>query len=83
MYEIILNLDRWFRKYDLKIVFFSFTGLDLFFSSRQQNHFSSFRREHYGEYFCEIILNLSLWFRKRCRLKEMFTRNGRSRTQTR
>ena len=31
-----------------------------------------FGRGHYGEHSCEIILNLDMWFRSRCYLKEKF-----------
>ena len=34
-----------------------------------KNHFCNFGREHYEEHFCEIILNLDQWFRRRFRLK--------------
>ena len=39
--------------------------------SVERNHlcdFGTFRR-HYEEQFCEIILNLDQWFRRRCHLK--------------
>ena len=29
----------------------------------------NFGRGHYEEHFCEIILNLDQWFRRRCHLK--------------
>ena len=37
------------------------------FCSVEQNHLYNFDRGHYEKYFCEIVLNLDLWFR-RCRL---------------
>ena len=33
------------------------------FCSEEWNHLSNFGREYYEEQFCEIILNLSQWFR--------------------
>ena len=35
----------------------------------EQNHLCNFGRRHNEEQFCEIILNLDLWYRRRCRLK--------------
>ena len=29
----------------------------------ERNHLGRFGRRHYGEHFCEIILNLDQWFR--------------------
>ena len=34
-----------------------------------KNHLCNFGRGHYEEQFCEIILNLDQWFRRRCLLK--------------
>ena len=42
----------------------------------EQNHLCNVGRRHHEEQFCEIILNLDLWFRRRCRLKKKFTHNG-------
>ena len=39
------------------------------FYSREENHLCNFGRGHYEEHFCEIILNLDQWFRKKCCLK--------------
>ena len=39
------------------------------FYSAEQNHLFNFSRGCYEEQFCEIILNLDWWFRRRCRLK--------------
>ena len=39
------------------------------FCSAEQNHLSNFGRGCYKEQFCEIILNLDQWFRRRCLLK--------------
>ena len=33
----------------------------------------NFGRGHYEEQFCEIILNLSQWFRGRCHLKDFLS----------
>ena len=37
----------------------------------EQNHLCNFGRRHHEEQFCEIILNLDQWFRRRCRLKNI------------
>ena len=34
-----------------------------------RNHLCNFGRRYHEEQFCEIILNLDQWFRRRCRLK--------------
>ena len=39
------------------------------FCSAEQNHFCNFGKRCYEEQFCEIILNLDLWLRKKCCLK--------------
>ena len=33
------------------------------------NHLCNFGKVHYKEHFCEIILNLVQWFRRKCLLK--------------
>ena len=33
-----------------------------------RNHLCNFGRVHHEEKFCEIILNLDQWFRRKCRL---------------
>ena len=38
--------------------------------SAYQNHLCNVGRKHHEEQFCEIILNLDQWFRRKCRLKE-------------
>ena len=43
------------------------------FFSAERNHLCNFGRGHYEEQFCEIILNLGKWFRRRCRLKKKLT----------
>ena len=40
------------------------------FCSVKANHLCKFNRGYPEEQFCEIILNLDLWFRMRCRLKD-------------
>ena len=40
------------------------------FCSAEQNHLSNFSRGCYEEQFCEIILHLGKWFRRRCLLKD-------------
>ena len=37
--------------------------------SEEQNHLCNFGRRHHEDQFCDIISNLDLWFRRRCRLK--------------
>ena len=41
------------------------------FCSAECNHLYNWRRGYYEEKFCEIILNLGLWFR--CRLKDFLS----------
>ena len=36
--------------------------------SVEQNHLCNFGSRHHEEIFCEILLNLDQWFRRRCRL---------------
>ena len=36
--------------------------------SAEQNHVCNFGRGYYEEQFCEIILNLDQWFRRKCLL---------------
>ena len=43
------------------------------FCSAERNHSCKFGRGYYEEQYCEIILNLGQWFRKRCRLKDLFS----------
>ena len=39
----------------------------------EQNHLCNFGRLHYEEHFCEFILNLAQWFRRRSRLKDFLS----------
>ena len=39
------------------------------FCSAERNHLCNFGREYQEEQFCEIVLNLDQWFRRRCLLK--------------
>ena len=39
------------------------------FCSAERNHLCNFGRGYHEEQFCEIILNLDQWFRRRCILK--------------
>ena len=39
--------------------------------SVERNHLCFFGRKCYEEQFCEIILNLDQWFRRRCHLKDV------------
>ena len=43
------------------------------FLSAEQNHLWNFGRVSYEEQFCEIILNLGLWFRRRSCLKHFLS----------
>ena len=43
------------------------------FCSMEGNHLCNFGRGYYEEQFCEIILNLGQWFRRRCRLKDFLS----------
>ena len=61
-YEIILNMDQWFRRRcRLKIFLNQFCLADL-------NRLCNLIGGYHGKHFCDIILNLDQWFR-RCRLK--------------
>ena len=40
------------------------------FCSAEHNHLYNFSRGHHEEQFCEIVLNLDNWFRRRCCLKK-------------
>ena len=40
------------------------------FCSVERNHLYNFGKGYQEEQFCEIILNLGQWFRRRCRLKQ-------------
>ena len=40
----------------------------------ERNHLCNFYRGYHDEQFCEIILNLDHWFRRRCRLKLFLSR---------
>ena len=54
-----LNLNQWFRgiSHFKKNLSTALMALSLL---------CNFGREHYEEYFCEIIMNLYQWFRSRC-----------------
>ena len=39
------------------------------FCSAERNHLCNFGRRHHEDQFCEIILNLNQWFRRRSCLK--------------
>ena len=43
------------------------------FCSAECNHLCNFGRGYYEEQFCEIIVNLGQWFRRRCRLKDFLS----------
>ena len=43
------------------------------FCTAECNHLCYFSRGYYEEQFCEIILNLGQWFRKRCILKDFLS----------
>ena len=47
----------------------SYLELWLPFCSAEQNSLCNFGRGYYEEQFCEIILTLDQWFRRRCLLK--------------
>ena len=43
------------------------------FCSAECNHMCNFGRGYYGIQFCEIILNLGQWLRRRCLLKDFLS----------
>ena len=42
-------------------------------SSAECNHLCKFGRGYYQERFCDIVLNLGLWFRSRCRVEDFLS----------
>ena len=44
------------------------------FCSAERNHLCNFCSGYYEEQYCEIILNLGQWFRRRCCLKDFLYR---------
>ena len=58
-----------------KMLFKDISYLELWrpFCFPELNHLCNFVRGHYEEQFCEIILNLGQWFRRRCRLKDFLS----------
>ena len=54
-----------------KMLFKDISYLELWqpFCSADQNHLLNFGRRYHEEHFCEIILNLDEWFRRKCPLK--------------
>ena len=53
-------------------MFNDFSYLELWwpFCSAVLNHLCNFNRGYPEKQFCKTILNLDLWFRRRCRLKD-------------
>ena len=47
----------------------SYLELLLLFCSAERNHLCNIERRHDEVQFCEIILNLNQWFRRKCPLK--------------
>ena len=43
------------------------------FCSAERNYLCNFGRRYYEEQFCEIILNLGQWFRRRCCVKDFIS----------
>ena len=43
------------------------------FCSAERNHLCNYSREYYEEHFCEIILNLDQWFRRRCHFEDFLS----------
>ena len=43
------------------------------FCLAEQNLLCIFGRRYYEGQFCEIILNMDQWFRRRCRLKDLLS----------
>ena len=65
------EFDQWFKEMAFKNI--SYLELLWPFCSAEQNHLCNFGRGHQEEQFCEIILNLDQWFKRRCRLKCFLT----------
>ena len=51
----------------------SYLELCLPFCSVEWNHLCNFGRGYQEGQFCEIILNLDQWFRRRCHLKDFLS----------
>ena len=60
-------------RYDLKI--FRFLALVAMLFSQDECSVN-FGRGHYEEHFCELILNLDQWFRRRCCLKTFLIKSS-------
>ena len=69
LYAFISNLDQWFRKCSLKFSLSRAMAAILFSRAEPLNILVE---GLYDENLCEVILNLSQWLRRRCRLKNMF-----------
>ena len=68
--EIFFNyfeLGPAFQEMSFKVI--SYLELWQPLCSADRNHLCNFGRRHHKEQFCEIILNLDLWFRRICCLK--------------
>ena len=52
---------------------FSYLKLWRPFCSAERNNLCNFGRRHHEEQFCEIILNLGEWLRRRCLLKDFLS----------
>ena len=84
LFQIIFKLDRRFlrrrfSKFALKLAHFSplwpLCAMD-------RNRLNNFERGSPNEHSCEVSSNLSLWFRRRCRLKKKFTPDVRTPRRT-
>ena len=44
------------------------------FCLAEQNHLCNYGRRYQEKQFCEIILNLDQWFRRKCHFKDVLSR---------
>ena len=70
-------LTRRFLKFALKLTLF---GPLWPLCAMDRNRLNNFERGSPKGHPCEVSSNLSQWFRRRCRLKEKFTDDGRRQT---
>ena len=66
LFRIWTNGGNAFKKYFLSVALAA-----LLFSGAEP--LCNFGRAYYEKLFCEIILNLGQWFRRRCRLKDFLS----------
>ena len=71
----ILRIFFWIWTNQMEMLFkrYFLPGALTGFCSVEHNHLCNFGKRYYEEQFCEIILNLGQWFRRRCCLKDFLS----------